>query len=167
MDEIEASAIPVISCFAAVVAAAADISATVAGHAGRPVNSIDIVAGLIYRLQTPMTSLENQKYGDLAGRLMNDNTDESEDLTDAEAEHDGTESDPDVGCASPEFSDDLDYVEKDLTVFTYSCPCRICREVTACIAAHSSYVPEDPQGHLFLNAIRHTCAAHHITVGGR
>lgn len=167
MDEIEASAIPIISCFAAVAAAAADISRTVAGHAGRPVSSIDIVAGLIYRLQTPMTNLENQKYGDLAGHFMKGNADESDNLTDAEPDHDGTGSDQDVGSASPEFSDDLDYAETDLTVLTYSCPCHICRGVTACIAAHSSYVPEDPQGHLFLNAIRHTCAAHHITMGGK
>jgi len=104
-----------------------------------------IIAGLIYRLMTPITDEDMIDSLNTANDILND----------TDSDEDGNESDDDIEYSIPDEKRKLKMND---------CSCEICAKCRECIAGYESYETYDPLTTRFKDSIKETCEKHNIYI---
>ena len=134
----------IIKVYIAQMNSAIKISKILCEHSGENELTGDhIIAGLIYRLMTPITDEDMIDSLNTAESILNDDSDEEY-----------------------ESEDDTDYVisndKRKLKV--NNCSCDICNKCRECIIGYESYETYDPLTTRFKDSIKETCDKHNIYI---
>lgn len=138
-------------------ASAVRISATLADHCGgRDVTPVDVAAGLLYRLTTPMddSELDESMHDgrEMADILLGPDSDCSEEEEEAE-----TDLRPGSELSEHEAA-------KELSIATYSCNCPVCMRMRVCIANFAEYEPQDASTALMYRGLIRSLEKHDISI---
>lgn len=139
-----------ITAYIAQMDSALKISEIIAKHNNdKPIESDEIISGLIYRLMIPMNDYEMKNSLENAQNIMNSeiSSDEEDDNTDNEGIYNETI-----------------ISDKPRQIKTNICTCTICSKVRECIHNYQDYIPNDTLADKFKESIQTTCNKHNIII---
>jgi hypothetical protein len=132
------------------------VAATLAEHRGGAVSKVDMVAGLLYRLMTPMTDEE------LTQSLADGQNLERIVIEPVHGDSDETSEDEDEDAA-PE-PEKLDIGPRELSISTYSCNCTVCMQARVCIQNYKDFVPSDQSTALMHRGLQQSMTEHQVII---
>jgi hypothetical protein len=143
------------ACFAQ-MESATEISKIIAEHSNKEdVEEDDIVAGLIYRLMTPMEDSEvTRSMGVIDDIITGDSSEEEEEEEDTV----DTKEEDEKEDITEESSDTIKKVKQPI------CNCEICMRARICMINYHTYETDDPLGCIFKKAIEETCKEHNMVI---
>lgn len=139
------------------------VAATLAEHRGSEVSKEDMVAGLLYRLMTPMSSeemaLSLRDGRNLGALILDQDSGESSDEEEADgaaslekAELTSTNA---IGTAAP---------ESVLSISTYTCNCAVCMQTRICIQNYKDFFPPDDATALMHRGLLRSMEQHNVSI---
>lgn len=130
------------------------VAATLAQHRGGAVTKVDMVAGLLYRLMTPMTDEElTQSLAD--GRDL-------EQIVSTPSDHESDDSsDDDDEVHQPA---EPDHGPRELSIATYSCNCPVCVQMRVCIQNYKDFFPADQATALMHRGLQQSMTEHQVVI---
>ena len=132
----------IIKVYLAQVHSATKISKIICDHSNREeLIGDDIICGLVYRLMTPMSDVEIQDSMNTAEDLLNEDSDEEDELLITHVPN-----------------------ENPRKIKSNHCNCDICCNVRVCLLNYHQYEPLDILACRFKNSIQETCDKHKIFI---
>ena len=146
--DIEQSALNLIKVYLAQTDSALKISKIISEHStDKILNGDCIIAGLVYRLMTPMSQEEINESLQIADELMNINSSDDDDTDD-------------------DIDDDIndDIIKEEKKIKTNHCNCDICSHVRVCLCNFHNHECIDELSQKFKDSIEFTCNKYNITI---
>jgi hypothetical protein len=145
--DIEQSALNLIKVYLAQTDSALKISKILSEHStDKILNGDCIIAGLVYRLMTPMSQEEINESLQNADELMNDDGDTDDDNDDDDI-----------------INDDIN-INEEKKIKTNQCNCEICSHVRVCLCNFHNHECVDELAQKFKDSIEFTCKEYNITI---
>ena len=135
------------ACFAQ-MESATNVSKIIFEHSDESEMTSDhVVAGLVYRLMTPMTDSEVMSSMKVIDDIIDQSSSEEED-------------------EDEEVINDLEVAEVNeiRKIIKPYCNCNVCMKARICMNEYSEYRTQDPLGRVFKNAIETTCSEHNLFI---
>ena len=153
--DIEQSALKLIKVYLAQTDSALKISKIISEHStDKILNGDCIIAGLVYRLMTPMSQEEINESLQNADELMNDDDDTDDDDID----------DDDINNDDIINDDIINDGEKEKKIKTNQCNCEVCSHVRVCLCEFHNHECVDELSQKFKDSIEFTCKKYNIII---